>query len=281
MAVYRLQPNPYAIKEEKYGVKGHRATFKFPGTKIVLDIPNNSHGRYVDLFEGVSDKDKKALEEYFKLELNPVKSESFYQNYIISFIIPDKPYKEIGFEFDTDNPEQYLQYLVLRVQDDVAADLEEAKKRGSLSKWVLVDTDQEQNRNAAKFDEKVKLFSMVNAIIGKRRSMKELLRAYGYPFTENAKIEALKGILNKLLADEGSSEKLFALLNSKTYADKVLMSYAVQIGEVVLRNTVYTLSDGKLLGDSLDEAIITINSELYKPVKEHIQNKINEYIQGR
>ncbi len=116
-----LVPNPIAIKKEYMGVPNHDGCFMYTGAACSWVLPLYAKGDgvgYVNPFN--SDEERNYLEEKLGMNLNIHDKESIFSTFKITIkkTLPDL--NLLKLKFDLTKPIDYLQYLILLKQNDIA-----------------------------------------------------------------------------------------------------------------------------------------------------------------
>lgn len=208
------------------------------GATLSLCVPVlSSTGKYKN---PLTNSEKKFLEDVLGLDNNALSIYKTQDNYWDNF------YVEIGKSgrsLDLSDPEQYIMYKVLLLNDDVIAkDLDALRDEPKTTyQFVLVKEGEEDRAENAKMDTTMacyKEFGRIDDDVDTMRILVELLDKR--PYSPRTKPEAIRSRINQLIQDD---PRLFLnAIKDPMLHTKMIIRRGVELRVLAMRNDFYYIA---------------------------------------
>jgi hypothetical protein len=242
-------------------------------------------GKLVDIFDSLEERE--FFENELNLDLNTLsRTDNFWHTFRVR-IFRTSNLIDDGVVFDLSDPMDTLKVKVLKVQEDIAPNWEQRKKKPKY-KWALVDENQEYYSKASESDKLTEAYAHFATIKSSETKMIEFLKIYGSTnnsrkiIPKDAKVEFLKSEISGII--ENNIDGYLAVLKGGDFDLKVLLEKAVEVGAIDYKYNKYTLPGGDLINPldqsyrgTLDELKAWSNPkhegyEKYLTIKARIEN---------
>lgn len=272
--VLKFYPRPTAMVTDPshilYGGMGPQATRYF-------QLPIHTTGGYMNPFE--STEEREYLEEALGLAKNALspsrRAGNFFDEYTIALTKSDKV-------LDLSDPEDYLFYLVAKMQKDhIAKDVRSVRGRATYH-WYFMDEKEERQIDAVRISNTAKAWMEYGKIEASPDKLRHVLIEYRgggrLPSAAN-KIDYLQSEVGKIVGQDPSS--FVNIVTDPNLQVKIDIHTAVQKGILNKEKGYYYMEDGTRLShegedNSLEGAIRYLkspeNNEYYLQLKQRIEN---------
>lgn len=227
----------------------HEAYFLFGNSTITLTLPMDRYGNLVDPF--TSKEEQEWLEDELDLDLNYHRNkDNHWHRFKVSL---GKNTKKLQLA----NPKQYIEYLLLRANNQLIAPDGKSKMLKATYRYSLESEEFENKKIANATDLKIKAYMALGKITDDKEAMINFLKVFGGKgkISNNSKREFLITQLTTIV--ETQTEKFLDLItDQETYETRLLIAEAVECGAIEKKGRAYQLPGGDPLANSGEPAII-------------------------
>lgn len=224
----------------------HKMYFMMEDAIIEWKLPlNEKNGQLHDPF--ASPEERKFFEEVLDTDLNIFnKTNNFWWNFKVQ-VTKTPNLIEDGIVFDLSDPMQNLKVKILKLQEDIAPNWSQRKRRPKY-KWVLVDETQEFVDKSSEADKLADAYAHFATIKNSESKMIEFLKIFGSTnnlgkrVPKDAKIEFLKAEVSGII--ENRLDAYLEIVRSEDYNFRVMLEKAVEVGAIEQRHNTYVLPGG-------------------------------------
>jgi hypothetical protein len=256
----------------------HENNFLFKHSYYKVGVPRNR--RTGELVDPLNDSERdyfESLESGLSLENGELsvykKDRNFWKNFTVQL---DKNILIL----DLNNPMDYIRYKVLLVnKDTVAPSADEQFNKGTY-KFAIVEEDYQVEERAKKAASKTEAYKAFGRMMDSPTKLRDFLNVYyfvrpgGKTVAPNAKLEFLQGEVESII--EKNTKEFLDVCNDVSYDTKVLIYRALESRALNREGLTYKTTEGKKVGDNLNEAIAFFdnvkNNEEILRIKSRIEN---------
>lgn len=259
--------------------KGHSGIWGYSGTSKVISVPINPNGRG-GLLNTLTDEERNYFESDecplgFKKGDLAVNSKYWKSKRVIIRKPTDiiKEHENL-LELDLSDPEQYLDYVVLRANTgyglQVAPNKETSKDQANRIVY-LSEEKAELNEQASIMMLRTEAFKHLSTITNNSSSMYDvlfvlyLMKVYDKMPSSTYSLEMLQRDLGDIATRK--PKDYLAVVNDKSLTEKVMVIKAIKNGDIVIKKNEFFLKTGQFCGHTINDVIEFISDDRNQEVK--------------
>lgn len=252
------------------------------GATLSLCVPIlASTGKYKN---PLTNAEKKFLEEALGLDSNALSIYKSQDNYWDNFYVE---LGKAGRTLDLSDPEQYIMYKVLLLNDDVIApDLDTLRDEPKTTyQFVLVKEGEEDKAENSKMDTTMacyKEFGKIDEDIDTMRILVEILDVR--PYSPKTKIDSLRSRINQLIQDD--PRKFLNAIKDPMLHTKMIIRRGVELRVLAMRNDLYYIaSNNTPLADVGEDSTLPVaarwlNMPSHSDIKAMVESEVMKARKG-
>jgi hypothetical protein len=279
-----LVPNPIAIRKSYMGKSDHVGRFMFPRTSCRWVVPRYEHGSYFNIFSSYTTdvNEQKELREYLEeqlgLKLSHMTKDSDIKDLSVKVYVDSDEPADIMFEYDLSNPKEFLDYLILKSQEDIAPTWKERDIKGRQYRWVLKEPNEDMAERVNQSKKKAYCYGKLNGMKENKPAMYYTLKLLGKRLTWGWTDVQLFDALSEIIEGRNIDKLYDILYNSEKSKERIFVIQAMDCSEVLLKNGEYFLATtSEKIGNSEQDVIDFFNDLDNITYKQGVTTKIQEY----